>query len=141
MNPTPTPAPLDLYAPRLIRVASGIQRCVRCQRPIFKTITQSGWGFHTCEHKRCDQEWWALALPPECFGGWLAAVAGERDATHLISRCWPEFARDRAPQLWYTQLSTEEPTWIQIAVRARERHLYRQANMRDFLPKLLREAA
>lgn len=115
---------------------------MKCQKKCFKSFLQAGRSFQTCEHSRCDFEWFAIALPPDCFGGWLAAVVGERDAAYLIARCWPQHAASPPPHLWYTQLiDGDEAAWIQVAVRPRERHLYRTSDIKDLLPKLLKSAA
>lgn len=140
--PTLAPMPYNPFSPRAIRLVRGIVTCMRCDKKCFKSTLQHGWGFQTCEHKRCDFEWWSLALPPDCFGGWLAAMVGERDAALLITQCFPRHAASPAPQLWYAQLiDGDEPAWIQVAVRPRERHLYRTAKVADFLHLLLRPAA
>lgn len=136
------PPPIALYSPRLIRLVTGIVTCPACHRKCFKSHLQSGWGFQTCEHSRCDTEWWGIALQPDCHGGYLAAVLGERDAAYLITRCWPEYAADSPPHLWYAALNPgNETAWIQVAVRPRERHLYRTAKIAEYLPLLLRSAA
>ena len=149
-HPPPT---LALYAPRLIRLVRGVISCPRCGKNCIHSILQSGRAFQSCRVQlsthvermhsrgRCEMEWWALALPPDCFGGWLAAVAGERDAAYLITRCWPSLATTLPPALWHTQLITgTEPAWIQVAVKSRERHLYRQAPIGELLHHLLRAA-
>lgn len=133
---------LTLYTPRLIRLVTGIVTCPACTRKCYKSHLQSGWGFQTCEHSRCDTEWLGVALPPDSFGGYLAAILGDRDAAHLIARCWPQHATAPQPQLWYVSLNpSNETAWIQVAVRARERHLYRTQRISEYLPLLLRTAA
>lgn len=127
----------NLYSPRRIRLLTGRVTCPQCDKPCFRSHLQAGRSFQTCEHKRCDTEWWLLALPPDCFAGWLAAILGEREAQRLVTHCWPNLASTPLPQLWYQQLAEDEPTWIQIAVRPRERHLYRHANAKDLLTVLL----
>lgn len=140
-SPTPMLAHNPL-SPRMVRYIAGIVACPRCGKKCFHSVLQSGWAFQRCDHGRCDQEFWCLALPPECFGGWLSAICGDHVAALLIARCWPELAATSPPDLWYTQLTTgDDPAWIQVAVRPRERHLYRQSKIRDFLPHLLSPAA
>lgn len=135
---TPTLATFNPLSPRTIRLVRGIVTCPRCDKKCFHSVLQSGWAFQRCDHGRCDMEFWVLALPPDCFGGWLSAICGEHVAASLIVRCWPELANTSPPYLWYTQLiEGDDPSWIQIAVRPRERHLYRTANISDLLPKLL----
>lgn len=90
--------------------------------------------FQTCEHKRCDFEWFCVALPPDAFGGYLAATLGEASAANLIRRLWPEAIGLPDSDLWLKALNEgEETAWIQVAVRPRERHLYRQSPLRDLL--------
>lgn len=134
---TPTPGP-DLYRPRLVRVVTGIQKCPRCEKPTFRSIQQAGWGFHTCEHKRCDQEWWSFTLPPDAFAGYLAAVMGEDVARQVLLRAFPQSASVEPPELWgYPLNETDEVAWIQVAVRPRERHLHRQSRITHLLRAFL----
>jgi hypothetical protein len=130
--------PPDLFKPRLIRHQRGVMRCVRCEETVFRTNLQAGWCFQTCEHKRCDAEWFALALPPDSFGGYLAALVGEPMAETIIRKAWPSEAKDRQlHELWTLMLNEgDEGAWIQVAVRARERHLHRRTPIRQFLKAL-----
>lgn len=130
--------PPDLFKPRLIRQVKGTMRCVRCEEIVFRTTLQAGWCFQTCEHKRCDAEWFALALPPDSFGGYLAALVGEPMAETIIRKAWAPDAKDRpTPDLWGLMLNEgDDGAWIQVAVRPRERHLYRRTPIRQFLKAL-----
>jgi hypothetical protein len=112
-------------------------RCMRCEASLFRTTIQAGWAFQTCEHKRCDAEFWSLALPPDSFGGYLAALVGEPMAETLIRKAWPESAKLPTSNLWSLMLNEgDEGAWIQVAVRPRERHLYRRTPIRQFLKAL-----
>lgn len=128
---------VDHLRPRIVRLQRGMIRCPKCEKPLFRTHLQAGWSFQTCETKRCDAEFWSLALPPECFGGWLAGVLGDDEAARIIRRVWPEHRDTLIPALWHVTLNDgNEPTWIQVAVRPRERHLHRMTPIRQFLKSL-----
>lgn len=132
----------NLFNPRHIRLVRGIITCPACARKCFKNFLQYGRAFQTCEHSRCDTEWLSIALPPDCFGGYLAATMGAHQAEAIIRRCWPHLGTVEPPTLWTTNLiDGDEPAWIQMAVRPRERHLYRQATVTELLTHLLRPAA
>jgi hypothetical protein len=133
----PTPGP-DLYRPRLIRVVTGAQPCPKCEKVLHRSYSQSGWGFHTCEHRKCDQEFWSLALPPDAFAGYLAAVVGEHGARALLVKAFPKSAHLEPPELWGFQLNpTDDTAWIQVAVRPRERHLHRRSRIAPLINALL----
>ena len=55
----------DLFRPRVIRVVSGIMKCIRCDKALFHTVLQAGWAFQECQHSKCSQTWWSLAIPPD----------------------------------------------------------------------------
>lgn len=127
--PVPTQGP-NLFAPRKIRVVSGIQTCIKCDKPMFRTTQQAGWGFQTCEHKRCDSEMWTLALPPDSFAGYLAAILGEDASRIVLAAAFPKSAELEPPELWGYMLNQgDEQAWIQVAVRPRERHLHRRSRI------------
>lgn len=129
--------PPDLFKPRMVRQVKGIMRCVRCEKSVFRTTLQAGWCFQTCEHAKCDAEWFSLALPPDSFGGYLAALIGEPMAESLIRKAWPDMAKSPAADLWTLMLNEgDDGAWIQVAVRPRERHLYRRTPIRQFLKAL-----
>jgi hypothetical protein len=129
--------PPDLFRPRLIRKVSGAMRCVRCEKTVFRTNLQAGWCFQTCEHQRCDAEWFALTLPPDSFGGYLAALVGEPLAETIIRKAWPETKAAQLHELWGLMLNEgDDGAWVQVAVRPRERHLYRRTPIRQFLQAL-----
>lgn len=142
----PTPGP-DLYAPRLIRVVSGIQTCPCCGKPVLDNILQAGWGFQSCNkawrenriyHRKCATEWWSLALPPDAFAGYLAAIMGADAARDLLVKAWPKSASLEPPQLWGFPLnSTDDTAWVQVAVRPRERHLHRRTRITQLVTALL----
>ena len=133
----PTPGP-NLYTPRLVRVVSGIQKCMACQKPLFRTTLQAGWSFLTCEHKRCDQEMWSMAIPPDAPAGHLCAIMGEDTARLLLVKAFPQSAALDTPELWGFPLNpNDEQAWIQVAVRPRERHLYRTAKLSSLLHHFL----
>lgn len=124
----------DLYSPRLIRVVQGIQKCPRCEKPFFRSTLQAGWGFVTCEHKKCDQETWHLAIPPDAPAGHLAMLCGEDAARILLVRAFPHSAPLEPPELWgYPLNATDEQAWIQVAVRPRERHLHRRSRIAQLI--------
>lgn len=110
---------------RAIRVVSRIQSCAKCSRTMFRSYSQAGWGFKTCEHRPCGHEWWYLALPPEAFGGYLAGILGEPAAAVVLHAGWPATRGVDPPSLWAVELNpSDDAMWVQIAVRPRERHLY-----------------
>lgn len=121
----------------MIRVVSGIQRCMKCEKPMFRTTLQAGWSFLTCEHKRCDQEHWALAIPPDAPAGHLCAIMGEQTARILMVKAFPHSATLEPPELWgYPLTEGDEQAWIQVAVRPRERHLHRKTKLAPLLNAL-----
>lgn len=138
----PTAGP-NLYCPRLVRVVSGIQTCVRCDSPLFRSLLQAGWGFQECQKDRtCGESWWSLALPPDAPAGHLCAIMGEDVARVLLAKAFPLSASLEPPELWGYEINPSSDTaWVQVAVRPRERHLHRTSKLTHILTSLLREAA
>lgn len=133
----PTPGP-NLYSPRLIRVVSGIQKCPRCEKPLFRSTLQAGWAFLTCEHRRCDTEWWTLAIPPDAPAGHLALMVGEDAARLLLLRAFPKSASLEPPELWGYPLNPgDAQAWVQVAVRPRERHIHRTSKLSHLIASFL----
>ena len=133
----PTPGP-NLYQPRKIRVVSGILKCILCDRPMFRTTLQAGWCFVTCEHRRCDSESWALAIPPDAPAGHLALLCGEDAARLILVKAYPKSAPLEPPELWGYPLNPgNEQAWIQVAVRPRERHLHRRSKLSHLIASFL----
>jgi hypothetical protein len=130
--------PPNLFNPRRVRVVKGIMRCMKCEEALYRTTIQAGWAFQTCEHKRCDAEFWSLALPPDSFGGYLAALVGEQMAETIIRKAWLNESKGlQLHELWGLMLNEgDEGAWIQVAVRPRERHLHRRTPIRQFLKAL-----
>lgn len=125
---------------RTVRVCRGIIRCPVCDKMVMHTDLQAGWAFQSCQRNmdrtfvrsgthrgRCQGAWWALALPPDAFGGYLAGILGDDSAAALIRRAWPETKSlpDRA--LWSFLLNEgDEPAWVQVSVQPSERHTHRR---------------
>jgi hypothetical protein len=130
--------PPDLFNPRRVRVVKGMMRCMKCEEGLYRTTIQAGWAFQTCEHKRCDAEFWSLALPPDSFGGYLAALVGDQMAETIIRKAWPLESNGKPlNDLWSLMLNEgDDGAWIQVAVRPRERHLHRRTPIRQFLKAL-----
>lgn len=138
----------DLFRPRKLRVIAGIQRCIRCDKPYLHGDLQAGWAFHTCGRNahasrprfraRCDACWWSLALPPEAPAGYMCAIMGEDLAKIVLARGFPESAAFDEPELWgYILNPGNEQAWLQIAVRPRERHLYRRSKLSHLITSFL----
>lgn len=142
----PTPGP-NLYAPRLVRVVHGIQKCVRCDKPVLDNVLQAGWGFQSCQrnekekglfHRKCATEWWSLAIPPDAPAGHLAAIMGEDLARSILVKAFPQSAMLEPPELWGFPLNPgEEQAWIQVAVRAKERHTHRRSKLSHLISSFL----
>lgn len=131
------PAP-NLFQPRKIRVVSGIQSCIACDKPIFRTTLQAGWAFVTCENKRCDAEAWSLAIPPDAPAGHLCAIMGEDQARLVLVKAFPQSATLEPPNLWgYILNPGDEQAWVQVAVRPRERHLHRRSKLSHIITSFL----
>lgn len=133
-----TPQPHDLYSPRKLRVVSGIQRCIKCDKPLFHTILQAGWAFEECQHRRCAQPWWSLAIPPKAPASHLAAIVGDDIAKIILAKGFPQSAPLEPPALWGFPLNpTAEQTWLQVAVRPRERHIHRTSRLTQLVTAFL----
>lgn len=138
-----SPPPVSFYSPRYVRLIRGIVTCYRCHKPVLHSIVQNGWAFQRCHADsgrgqrvgRCTNEWWLVALPPDAFGGYLAAELGNDPAIKLIRRLWPDLSHDKPDdELWGLMLNEgEETAWIQVAVQPSERHWHRKSPLKQLL--------
>lgn len=128
----------DFFDPRLVELSLQV-RCPKCGRPYWLAEIVEGRSWFECPHKGdryhpCDFTWHAFFLPAGATGVDIAAVMGQRAASRVIRHLVPAVRELPDAVLWREQLvAPTAPAYIQIAARARERHLYRHRSAVELL--------